>query len=312
MKTPKKVILFIILGLGIFVLMLTFLGYTNLGNLSPDQNQEYTFVNIGNENIRILQKGSGRDILFIHGSPGLIEDWNDVFDTLAQNYRVTAFDRLGHGYSSSNEYTYHIQDNAVLVEQLIVALKLKNPLIVGHSYGGSTAAYMATHSELKDLKYIIIDSPLYRSRSSSIYKLVSTPIIGKGIALLSSFTIAKGRINDGLQSIFKSIHQEKIDELVKERQKIWSQPKVIYSKSKETVNYQDDLNLMSHKYKNITSDITIITGKDASSTLRTDCEKFHGEVKNSELILLDQTGHYIQIDKSQEVLAIIRRKMGFY
>ncbi|WP_109301918.1 alpha/beta fold hydrolase [Aquimarina sp. AU474] len=309
MKKAKKIIAYVTLGLGICILTLISLGHTNLGNLPTTENSENNFVTVRNEKIRILQKGNGKDVLFIHGSPGLIEDWNSIFDSLAQNYRVTAFDRPGHGYSSSNEYTYHIQDNALIVEELITKLKLKDPLIVGHSYGGSTIAYMVTNGGLKNLKYIIIDSPLYRSRSALIYKLVSTPLIGKGIAVLSSYTIAKGKIKDGVTPIFKSINKEKIDELVKERQKIWSQPKVIYSKSKETVNYQSDLDLMSDKYKNITSDITIISGTDSLSTLRKDCEKFHTEVKNSKLILLDQTGHYIQFDKAEEVLAIIRGKI---
>ncbi|MEW7289434.1 alpha/beta fold hydrolase [Aquimarina sp. 2304DJ70-9] len=309
MKKIKKIVKYTLLGIGILLIVITFLGYTNLGNLSDNQNPLTTFVTIGNENIRISQKGSGKDILFVHGSPGLIEDWNDIVDALAKDYRVTSFDRPGHGFSSSNDYTYHIKDNAILAEQLISQLELKNPLIVGHSYGGSTAAYMATHSSLKGLQYIIIDSPLYKAQPRKIYKLIATPVIGRGIALLSSYTIANAQIRDGLIPIFKSTEKEKVDKLIEERQHIWSQPKVIYTKSKESIHYQDDLNLMSHKYKNITSDITIITGKDSISTLRNDCEKFYSEVKNSELILLDKTGHYVQFDKSQDVIEIIRRKM---
>ncbi len=309
MKKVKKIAKAIVLVIGILSFAITFLGYTNFGNLSTNENPENTFVTIENEKIRIQQKGSGKDILLIHGSPGLIEDWNSIVDSLATQYRVTSFDRPGHGLSSSNQYTYHIKDNAILVEQLIKQLELKKPLIVGHSYGGSTAAYMATHSNIEDLQYIIIDSPLYRSRLRKVYRLISTPVIGKGIALLSSLTIAKSQIKKGLDSIFKSVAKEKIPELIKERQKIWSQPKVIYTKSKESINYQEDLNVMIHKYKNITSQITIITGKDSLSTLRTDCEKFHKEVKNSELILLENTGHYFQFDKPNDLIKTIRRKM---
>ncbi len=312
MKKAKNIAKYSILGIGLLLIIITALGYTNLGNLSANENPSNTFISIGNENIRVSQKGNGNDILLIHGSPGLIEDWNDIVDTLAKDYRVTSFDRPGHGFSSSNDYTYHIKDNAVLVEQLISQLELKNPLIVGHSYGGSTAAYMATHSSLKGLQYVIIDSPLYKARSRKIYKLIAMPVIGKGIALFSSYTIANGQIKDGLLSIFQNTPKKKIEKLIKERQHIWSQPKVIYTKSKESMNYQEDLNVMSHKYKNITSDITIITGKDSLSTLRNDCEKFHSEVRNSELVPLDKTGHYIQFDKSQEVIEIIRRKMKEY
>ncbi len=291
------------------MLVMILLGYTNIGNLSTSENSESSFLKIGNEKIRFSQKGNGKDILLIHGTPGSIEDWNSIVDTLAKNYRVTTFDRLGHGLSSSKQYTYHIKDNAVFVERLIQQLELKTPLIVGHSYGGSISAYMAVNSDLKDIKYIIIDSPLYKYPSSNLYKLVSTPVLGKGIALVSSYTIANNLIKEGVSPLFQSLKKEEINKLVNERLRIWSQPKVIYSKSKESVNYLNDLNSMSDKYKNIKSDITIITGKDYTSTYRSDSEKFHSEVSNSELVLLDDTRHYVQFDKADEVIEIIKRKI---
>ncbi len=309
MKKGKNSTKYIIFALGTSLLILIFVGYTDLGNLSTDKNSATTFVTVKNETIRVSQRGSGKDILLIHGSPGMIEDWNDITEALAKEYRVTSFDRPGHGFSSSNQYTYHIKDNALITEQLISKLNLKNPLIVGHSYGGSTAAYMAVHTNKKNLQFLLIDSPLYTSRPRKIYKLISTPVIGKGMALIASYTIADNQIRDGLSSMFQNTAKEKIEYLIKERQQIWSQPKVIYTKSKESVNYQEDLNAISHQYKHIRSAITLITGKDSLGTLRKDCERFHEEVHHSELILLDKTGHYIQFDKSQDVIEIIRHKM---
>lgn len=306
MKRRTKYYLSII---GILLLIIVLLGYTNLGNLTTNENQKNNFLKIGNERIRFLQKGNGKDILLVHGTPGSIEDWVEIIDVLSKNYRVTAFDRLGHGFSSSNEYSYHLKDNAILIENLIKQLNLKSPLIVGHSYGGSIAAFMAVNSELKDIEYIIIDSPLYKYQPNTIYKLVSTPVFGKGIALLSSYTIANKQIEGGLSSLFKSIDNETINQLVNERQIIWSQPKVIYSKSKESVNYLDDLNSMSKKYKSINSKITIITGNDSMSTFKNDCKKFITEVPNSELVIIENTGHYIQLEKPLNVIKIIKGKM---
>ena len=245
----KKILKYFFKSIGIFLLLLTLIGYTNLGNLPTNETKKNPYLTIGKEKIRFSQKGAGKDILLIHGTPGSIEDWNKIIDSLSKDFRVTAFDRLGHGFSSSNQYEYHIGDNATMVENLIKQLGLKSPLIVGHSYGGSIAAFMAVNSELKNIEYIIIDSPLYKYRPSKIYKLVATPILGKGIALFSSYTIANNKIKKDVSSIFKSLEKEKINELVKERQLIWSQPKVIYSKSKESINYLNDLNLICKKYK---------------------------------------------------------------
>lgn len=154
------------------MLIIVSLGYTDLGNLSLNENQQNQFLKIDNERIRFSQKGKGKDVLLIHGTPGSIEDWNEIVDSLSKNYRITTFDRLGHGFSSLNKYTYHIEDNAVLVEKLIKQLNLESPLIVGHSYGGSIVAFMAVNSKLKNLEYVIIDSPLYKYKPSKTYQLV--------------------------------------------------------------------------------------------------------------------------------------------
>ena len=279
--------------------------YSGIANYKTDTDERTKFLNVGNEKIRYIQKGKGKDILLIHGTPGSLNDWDTIIDTLAEKHRVTAFDRLGHGYSSAIDYTYHIQDNATFVEKLILKLNLKSPLVVGHSYGGSTVACLAVNSKLKDVNYIIIDSPLYSYLADFKFKLVAIPILGKVISFISSFTIAKKEIKEGVSELFYSLKKQKIEELVQERQNIWKQPKVIYSKSKESVNYQKDLESMSNNYKNINSKITIITSKELLGTYKDDCEKFHSEVKNSKLIVLDETGHYIQLEKPKEVINII-------
>lgn len=293
----------------LLIIVLYFLSSFNLGNFYKDKNTDTQYITIGNERIRFLQKGKGRDILLIHGTPGSIEDWNLVISELSKKYRVTTFDRLGHGYSTSNTYTYHIQENALLVKKLINQLGLEQPLIVGHSYGGSIVAFIAVHYEL-NTKLVIIDSPLYDYQPDFLFRLVSIPVIGKVLAFLSSFTIAKKQIKTGVSELLYTKNQQKIKEIITERQNIWKQPKVIYSKSKESVNYSKDLKLMCSQYKNIKSEITIITSKENLGTYTKDCKKFHSEVKNSKITILEGTGHYIQLEKAHEVISMINEIMN--
>ena len=302
----KKIAKYAFYTVGIFMLIMVLLGHTDLGNLPKNYKSKNQFITVGNEKVRVIQKGYGKDILLVHGTPGSIEDWNEIIDNLSENYRVTAFDRLGHGFSSANKYTYHLEDNANFIENLIEKLNIKSLLVIGHSYGGSIAAFMAVNSTYEGIKYIIIDSPLYKCcPSNKLYKLTSTPIFGKGISLLSSYTIAKKYIKIRFSSLFKSLKKEKIDELLKERQLIWSQPKVIYSNSKEYMNYLDNLNSISEKYKNITSHITLVTVKDSINTFRNDAERFKEEVPHCNLITLEGTGHFIQLEKPQDIIRII-------
>ena len=302
-----KYIKSLFIGLAVLLLTIICLGYSNIGEL--DENSKHQFLTIGKEKIRYYQQGKGKDILLIHGTPGSIEDWKFIMDSLSQNYRVTAFDRLGHGFSSVNHYNYNIKDNTVLVEKLMNELNITSPLIVGHSYGGSISAYLAVNSNIKNAQYIIIDSPLYNYQPNPLYQVIASPILGKGLATVSSLTISKKFIQKSLASMLEHLPEAQSNKIIEERQTIWNQPKVIYSKSKESSNYGEDLDLISKRYSTIDTSITLITGKDANTTFREDCERFHNEVKNTKLILLDNVKHYITVEKPNAVITVVEDMM---
>ena len=306
----KKILKYIALSILSFILLLILVAQTSFGNFDSSNAPDATFVSVQGENLRYIQKGEGRDILFIHGTPGSIDSWNTVFEPLSKDFRITAYDRPGHGYSSANQCDYTIAQNASIVEGLIKELKLKDPLIVGHSYGGSIIAHLATKSNLPiTSKLVIVDSPLFGHQSGGLYQLVSTPILGKVIALLSKYTIGESKVAEGVQSLFVSFPEDQEDDFLAARKKLWTQPKVTYSTSKERMNYDENLIAIHPSYSSITHDITIITGVDEQKTLHADCTRLKEELPKANLFVLENTGHFIQFEKTTEVLQIIRDLM---
>src|SRR5678815_1910063 len=78
-------------------------------------------VTVNGVPIRVVQQGSGRDVLLIHGSPGSLEDWQPVVDAIGGSMRLTAYDRPGQGYSGdSGKYSY--EGNADVAPALIEVL----------------------------------------------------------------------------------------------------------------------------------------------------------------------------------------------
>jgi pimeloyl-ACP methyl ester carboxylesterase len=145
--------------------------------------------------IRVLQQGSGRDVVLIHGSPGSLEDWKPVMDALSGSLRVTAFDRPGHGYSGdAGRYSY--EDNADVALAVIDALKLEHVVVVGHSYGGTTALAMAVRAPATVEAYVILDSATYKpAREGDIsLRLLNVPVLGMGLGVLTGPFIAPARI----------------------------------------------------------------------------------------------------------------------
>ncbi len=294
----------------VLIIGLIVLSHTNVGNLSHTEiPQNHKSIEIQDNLIRYTQLGKGKDILLIHGTPGSIEDWNAVTKELSLNYRVTSFDRFGHGYTQSEDYHYTIAENAEFVKALINELNLNDPMIIGHSYGGSIIAHLISDHYNDTLTYMIIDSPLYNYEPSLIYKLLATPIIGKAIGLIANYTIAGGQIESGIIAAVANQTNEQLNRIIEERKQIWLQPKVLHSKAKESINYQNNLNEILPKYKAIASKVIVVSGANKEITFKDDAERFSMEVQTDSLVIISNTGHYIQLDQRDRITELIINQM---
>lgn len=99
------------------------------------------FVTVEGVAMHYIRKGAGRPVVLIHGSDGVLQDFAPaLIDQLAAQYEVIAIDRPGHGYSGRPAgQPLTLQTNTRLIHGVVRALGLRQPLLVGHSYGGSTA-----------------------------------------------------------------------------------------------------------------------------------------------------------------------------
>jgi len=92
-----------------------------------------------------LELGQGRPIIFLHGFLGEASAWLPIMQELKSEFRCLALDLLGFGGSSKPNLKYTIWHQVQFLHQFITALDLKNFDLVGHSYGGWTAAAYAIH-----------------------------------------------------------------------------------------------------------------------------------------------------------------------
>jgi pimeloyl-ACP methyl ester carboxylesterase len=91
---------------------------------------------------RVLEGGSGAPVVFLHSAGGLLRD-NPFLDQLAQRYSVFAPEWPGYGESTGEELLEDMLDFALHGWDLVDALGLRQPHLVGHSMGGMIAAEMA-------------------------------------------------------------------------------------------------------------------------------------------------------------------------
>lgn len=99
----------------------------------------------GRHKVRVYEGGSGPQLLFMHGAGGLLA--NDPFlARLQEKYSVTAPLLPGYEDSDSTEPLRTMLDFTLFGLDVWEVLKLKDPILVGHSMGGMIAAEMAALS----------------------------------------------------------------------------------------------------------------------------------------------------------------------
>ena len=91
---------------------------------------------------RVREAGSGMPVVFFHGAGGLLAD-NPFLDGLAARYHVFAPELPGYGESTGEELLEDMLDFTLHGWDVVSALGLTRPHLVGHSMGGMIAAEMA-------------------------------------------------------------------------------------------------------------------------------------------------------------------------
>jgi pimeloyl-ACP methyl ester carboxylesterase len=103
---------------------------------------------------RVLEAGSGAPVVFFHGAGGLLAD-NPFLDLLAQRHQVFAPEWPGYGESTGDELLEDMLDFALHGWDLVNALGLSQPHLIGHSMGGMIAAEMACLAP-RDLSRLVL------------------------------------------------------------------------------------------------------------------------------------------------------------
>ena len=99
-------------------------------------------VTQGRRKIRVFEAGEGRPLVFLHGAGGITED-NPFLAALAQRWHVFAPLLPGYGDSEGAEGLRDMLDVTLHSFDVLDALGLDRPILVGHSMGGMIAAEMA-------------------------------------------------------------------------------------------------------------------------------------------------------------------------
>ena len=128
-------------------------------------------MNIKDVYVNFIQYGnkSGKNIVLLHGWDKNIEMIDTIGKRLQKDFYITIIDLPGFGKSSEPTYGYTVYDYFEIVDELLRKLKIKNPIMIGHSFGGRISIIYAAKKGVE--KLVLLASPFKRSVKKNTFKI---------------------------------------------------------------------------------------------------------------------------------------------
>lgn len=231
-------------------------------------------INIMGLDVNYIHKGTGNNVILIHGWGNNLNYFNNLINDLQNNYSVYAIDLPGFGKTNIKE-DFNTSDYSNIILQFIKQLKISKPTLIGHSFGGKVIIDLITNQNYNPNKIILIDSSGIKKKKS-FYK---------------KYKIYKFKL---YKKIIKTIYNEqRANYLIEDlRKKCGSKDynncnSILRNTLVRIVNedYKDQL------YK-IKCPTLIIWGEYDQETPLKDGKIMHKEIRNSGLVIIQNANHF--------------------
>lgn len=137
---------------------------------------------IKNVDINYIDYGTGQNtVVLLHGWGQNIAMMKPIGDKLQKNNRIIIVDLPGFGESSEPSDVWSMYDYSECIHDLLKELKVKNPILIGHSFGGKISLIYASKYDVD--KLILFGSPFKKEiqqlslKTKILKKLKKVPVL---------------------------------------------------------------------------------------------------------------------------------------
>jgi pimeloyl-ACP methyl ester carboxylesterase len=248
-------------------------------------------------------------LLFLHGLANYHAVWQPAIDILQQSFRCIAIDLPGHGNSALDNKSYGIDYYAKCIQECIGKLGLRQFSFVGHSMGGHIALYLALQ-KVKGLHKLL----LLASSGIERFTPAEANFIKAGLPYANMFAGDEMQLMNSIQgSLFKPhpYAQKLFDSLW---YMVQQQDRLLYRKMiQDSIYSMLDTPVFEQLQSLEYSTLLVFGEKDPiipnpfvhSLSTRRIAELAAKEIPMMQLVMLKECGHFVQIEKTLEVVKAI-------
>jgi len=281
------------LTVGIAAILL-FFGHSDIP--LEDLKAKYTtanssFISVNGMDVHYRDEGDQNDsipIVLLHGTAASLHTFDAWTTTLKTTNRVIRMDLPAYGLTGPfPDRNYSIQHYCEFLKTFLDTLKVKQCILVGNSLGGEIAWNYTLKQPDMVQKLILIDAAGYPTTSKSVpvaFKIGKTPFLNKILTYITPRFIVKASVENIYfdKSKITSLLIDRYYELTLRegnRQAFVDR----FTIAKDTTAY--------HNIKKINQPTLILWGSKDLLIPIENAAKFHQDLPNNSLSIIEKTGH---------------------
>ncbi|WP_339107083.1 alpha/beta hydrolase [Thioclava sp. GXIMD4216] len=248
-------------------------------------------------------------IVLIHGASGSLRDMTfRLAPALERDYRLFIVDRPGFGWSDPLKHD-SIFRQARLLQAATSRLGARQPLIVGHSYGGAVALAWASEApeSLSGLVLLAAASQEWHTPLPWLYRLTA-PALGQALAVpVISAWAPDGAVSSAVEEVFAP---EAMPEgyIAHFGPQMTLRHKTMRANARQRANLETEIRQMVPRYQQIHVPVELLHGdRDTIVDLGIHSRPTQALLPQAQLTVLQGAGHMINHTRLDAVLAAIRR-----
>jgi pimeloyl-ACP methyl ester carboxylesterase len=246
-------------------------------------------IEIGGQETRLLDVGSGPPVVVLHGWGGRIESMAPVVRCLAADYRILAIDLPGFGDSPLPAGVWGTADYAAYVRDVLAMLDLPAAHFVGHSFGAKTSLYLAaTHPEIVDKLVAVGPSGI---RSSPSFKV-------RARRAASRAARSVGRLGAPGRAVKEAAYRRLASEDYRNSGRL--RPILV-----KVVN-EDLSGLLAH----VKSPTLLVWGEEDDAVPLAHAEVMQSMIPDAGVVVFEGAGHFAYLDEADRFCRVVRHFFG--
>jgi pimeloyl-ACP methyl ester carboxylesterase len=260
---------------------------------------EDRLVQVGGHTLRYRSYPAQRDeqkptLIMLHGFAGSSYTWRKVAPLVADVANVVAFDIMPFGLSDKpTAFDYRYPSQARVVSGLISTLGIRHPVPMGHSYGGTIAAYTALQDK-RVKRLVLVDAGILATGIPSFARYMFFPMgrLGAQLFAFPSFRrrfVAKSFIDPKLVS----------DDLVQDLCLGTRMDSYVAGTGEFFSQYMDVE--VGRLLDGIRADTLLLWGAHDRNNPSTNGERMAARLRSAELHVIAGAGHYPHEERPRDV-----------